>query len=380
MYDFLIVGSGLFGATFSWCAQQAGKTCLVIDRRKHIGGNVFCEKIQGINVHKYGPHIFHTSNKKVWKFVNQFVSFNNFILNTKANYKDNIYSLPFNMNTFYEMWHTVKPKDAQDMIRQQCYEGIVHNLEEQAISMVGLDVYEKLIKGYTEKQWGMPCVCLPPYVIRRLPVRFTFNNNYFNDTFQGIPIEGYNRLIVELLKECDVETNTDFFDGWDKKWRSIAKQLVYTGKIDDFYYCKYGSLQYRSLRFEHKIINTPNYQGMAVMNFTDKDIPYTRIVEHKHFEMSGDSVYDNPKTVVTWEYPQIYSRGNDAYYPVNNKKNNAIYAKYRQLAKKERGIIFGGRLAEYKYYNMDQVICNALNTWEKVRGNFEDCMDKKLYL
>ncbi len=364
-YDYLIVGSGLFGATFAWCARQAGRTCLVIDRRGHQGGNVFCENIHGINVHKYGPHIFHTSDKEVWKFVNRFVDFNRFTLNTKANYRGELYSLPFNMNTFHEMWHTATPEEAQYKLRQQRYEGDVHNLEEQALSLVGSDIYEKLVKGYTEKQWGKPCDQLPPFIIQRLPVRLTYDNNYFNDTYQGIPIGGYNRLTEGLLDGCEVRTGTDFFDGLDREWRYVANRLVYTGRIDEFYRYRYGGLQYRSLKFEHETKDMPNYQGVAIMNFTDRETPFTRIVEHKHFEVSGDKVYDNPKTVITHEYPTEYTGGSEAYYPINDKENSSIHARYKLLADRETDVIFGGRLAEYKYYDMDCVIRSALDTWKK---------------
>lgn len=365
-YDYLIVGSGLFGATFAWCARNAGKSCLIIDRRNHAGGNVYCENMQGINVHKYGPHIFHTSDREVWDFVNRFVTFNRFTLCTKANYRGELYSLPFNMNTFYEMWHTVTPEEARNRIEKQRYKGGIHNLEEQALSLVGHDIYEKLVRGYTEKQWGRPCSQLPAFIICRLPVRMTYDNNYFNDTYQGIPVGGYNRLIDGLLKGCEVKTETDFFEGLDSGWRDIANKLVYTGKIDDFYHGRYGRLQYRSLRFETELLESPNFQGVAIMNFTDRETPFTRIVEHKHFETFGNTVYDNPKTVITREYPQKYSNCNEAYYPLNDENNNAVYAQYRRLADREPDIIFGGRLAEYKYYNMERVIRSALDTWRNI--------------
>ena len=364
-YDYLIVGSGLFGATFAWCAKQVGKTSLVIDKRDHLGGNVYCENIHEINVHKYGPHIFHTSNQEIWDFVNQFVNFNRFTLNTIANYKGEIYNLPFNMNTFHRMWNATTPTDAQAIINSQQYKGEVHNLEEQALSLVGHDIYEKLIKGYTEKQWGRSCCQLPSFIIRRLPVRFTYDNNYFNDTYQGIPIGGYNNLIKCMLEGIKAETDLDFFSGLDKEWRSIANKLVYTGKIDDFYNCRYGRLQYRSLRFENEIKDIPNYQATAIMNFTDRETPFTRIIEHKHFETFGDAVYQNPQTVISREYPSEYTQGKEAYYPINNKENDTTYAKYRQLADNESDIIFGGRLAEYRYYDMDRVIESALNKWKE---------------
>lgn len=367
-YDYLIVGSGLFGATFAWCAKQKGKNCLIIDRRKHIGGNVYCENVHNINIHKYGPHIFHTSNKDVWDFVNRFTDFHRFTLNTKANYKSKIYSLPFNMNTFYEMWGSVTPEDARNKIESQRYKGKVHNLKEQALSLVGSDIYEKLIEGYTEKQWGQPCNQLPSFIIRRLPVRFTYDNNYFNDTYQGIPIEGYNRLIERMMEGCEIKLNIDFFEGLDKTWKDMADRLVYTGKIDDFYSRRYGRLQYRSLRFELEVKDMPNYQGVAIMNFTDKETPFTRIIEHKHFEMYGDKVYDNPQTVITREYPEEYSPDKEAYYPIGNEKNTTLYAQYKQLADRETDVIFGGRLAEYKYYDMDRVIESALSKWNNMNS------------
>lgn len=362
-YDYLIVGAGLFGATFAYCAKMSGKHCLLVDRRDHVGGNIYCEDIQGINVHKYGPHIFHTSNRAVWNFVNSFVEFNRFTLESVANYKGEIYNLPFNMNTFYQMWHTLRPDEAMRIIEEQRFKGEVHNLEEQALSLVGRDIYEKLIKGYTEKQWGRACNQLPSFIIRRLPVRLTYDNNYFCDTYQGIPVGGYNHLIEGLLEGCDVRLGIDFFYGLDKEWRNIAEKLVYTGKLDDFYYRKFGSLQYRSLRFEHEMRNVPNYQAVAIMNFTDKETPYTRIIEHKHFQMFGEKVYNNPNTIITREYPQEYLEINDPYYPINNEDNNKLYLKYRQLAENESDVIFGGRLAEYKYYNMDDVIQRAWSFW-----------------
>ncbi len=361
-YDYLIVGSGLFGSTFAHFAHQVGKTCLVIDRRGHVGGNVYCKEVEGIHVHQYGPHIFHTKNKEVWNFVNQFVSFNRFTLNTMANYKGNLYNLPFNMNTFHQMWGVNTPAEAWEMIKSQRYKGEVENLEEQALSLVGRDIYEKLIKGYTEKQWGRECKDLPSFIIRRLPVRLTYDNNYFNDPYQGIPVGGYNKLVEALLKDCEVRTDCDFFEsGLCYAWRNIANKLVYTGKIDDFYGCRFGRLEYRSLRFETEVRDTPNYQGMALMNFTDREKPYTRIIEHKHFEVFGDAVYENPKTITTREYPMNYdpSKG-EPYYPVNDERNTQLYARYRELVEQEHDVIFGGRLAEYKYYDMDQVIASAL--------------------
>lgn len=361
-YDYLIVGSGLFGATFAYLARQAGKSCLVIDKRSHIGGNVYCENIEGINVHKYGPHIFHTKSREVWDFVNQFVDFNRFTLNTIANYKGELYNLPFNMNTFHQMWGVNTPVEAMEIIRNQRFDGEVTNLEEQAISLVGKDIFEKLVKGYTEKQWGRDCKDLPSFIIRRLPVRLTYDNNYFNDPYQGIPIGGYNKLIDSLLEGCEVRTDCDFFEsGLSKEWRNVADQLVYTGKIDDFYDCCFGALEYRSLRFETEILDMPNYQGVALMNFTDRETPFTRIIEHKHFEKFGEEVYARSKTVITREYPMTYIPNHgEPYYPVNDERNSIIYAKYHKLASAEKNVIFGGRLADYTYYNMDQVIERAM--------------------
>lgn len=365
-YDYLIIGSRLFGATFAKCATQAGKRCMVIDKRTHIGGNVYCKMVEGINVHQYGPHIFHTSNREVWEFVNRFVQFNRFTLNTKANYKGSIYSLPFNMNTFLEMWGTVTPREAMERIDTQRYRGEIHNLEEQALSLVGHDIYKRLVKGYTEKQWGRPCSELPAFIIKRLPVRFTYDNNYFRDTYQGIPIGGYNPLIEGLLKGCDIRTNVDFFDGLDKVWRNVADKLVYTGRIDEFYQYSHGKLQYRSLRFEHDMVNCPNYQGVALMNYTDRETPFTRIIEHKHFESFGEEVYDNPLTVITREYPIEQADGNEAFYPINDEWNNQLYLQYKALADQETDVIFGGRLAEYCYYDMDKVIESALKKWKNI--------------
>lgn len=359
-YDYLIVGSGLFGATFARLATDRGKRCLVIDKRPHLGGNVRCEEVHGIQVHWYGPHIFHTSNREVWEFVNRFVQFNRFTLNPKANYKGEIYSLPFNMNTFYRMWKTVTPTEAMERIEAQRYRGEVHNLEEQALALVGRDIYERLVKGYTEKQWERPCRELPAFIIRRLPVRMTYDNNYFNDTYQGIPIGGYNPLIEGLLQGCDTRKGVDFFSGLDREWRSIADKLVYTGRIDEFYHYRHGKLQYRSLRFEHETMECPNYQGVALMNYTDRETPFTRIIEHKHFETFGEAVYDNPRTIITREYPVEQADGNEAYYPINDERNNVIYQAYRQLAEREQDILFGGRLAEYRYYDMDGVIASAM--------------------
>lgn len=364
-YDYLIVGAGLFGATFAWCAKQSGKRCLVIDKRRHIGGNVYDREIEGINVHEYGPHIFHTSDHAVWDLASHFVRFNRFTLHTKANYKGHIYSLPFNLNTFYEIWGTTTPEEAQRKLEIQRYKGEVHNLEEQALSLVGRDIYEILVKGYTEKQWGKSCNMLPAFIIRRLPVRFTYDNNYFNDTFQGIPIGGYRRLVNGLLDGIETRTETDFFDGLNITWRNMAERLVFTGKIDDFYHARYGNLQYRSLRFEHEIMQTANVQGVALMNYTDSGTPFTRIIEHKHFEVFGNEVYRNPVTVLTREYPAEYATGREAYYPVNDEWNNKLYACYKEMAEKETDVVFGGRLAEYRYYNMDQTIKSAMEKWKE---------------
>lgn len=363
-YDYLIVGSGLYGATFARLAREAGKACLVIDRRSHVGGNVHCERVENINVHGYGPHIFHTRDKKVWSFINRFTSFNRFTLCTIANYHGELYNLPFNMNTFHQMWNVNTPEEALAKIEIQRYKGKITNLEEQALSLVGMDIYKKLIRGYTEKQWGRACRELPSFIIRRIPVRLTYDNNYFNDPYQGIPIGGYNKLMEGLLEGCDVRTDTDFFDGLYENWRDIADKLLYTGKIDDFYGCRYGRLQYRSLRFETEVLDHPNDQGVAIMNFTDTTTPYTRIIEHKHFETFGDEMYDNPKTVITREYPINYVPSkSEPYYPINDERNSQLYGRYRKLAARERDVIFGGRLAEYRYYNMDQVMARAMEAW-----------------
>lgn len=376
-YDYLIVGSGLFGATFACLATDCGKRCLVIDKRPHLGGNVYCKEVEGIHVHQYGPHIFHTSDKKEWEFVNRFVEFNRFTLMTVANYKGRLYNLPFNMNTFYGMWGVRTPEEAQAKIEsQRKVVGQITNLEEQAISLVGRDIYEALIKGYTEKQWGRACKDLPSFIIRRLPVRYTFDNNYFNDTYQGIPIGGYNVLIEKLLEGVEVRTDTDFFGGMEHEWKEMAETLVYTGKIDDFYHHRYGELQYRSLRFEHELLPTPNYQGIAIMNFTDRETPYTRIVEHKHFEMMGSEVNNLPMTVISREYPQDYCQGAEAYYPVNDEANCLLYAKYQALAEQENRVIFGGRLAEYKYYDMDDTIAKAMEKFCKYQEKIVSLQQK----
>ncbi len=370
-YDYLIVGSGLFGATFAYLANKQGHKCLVIDKRRHTGGNVFCERIEGINVHKYGAHIFHTSDERIWNFVNSIVPFNRYT-NCPVAMAPNgkLYNLPFNMNTFYQMWGTKTPYEAIERLEEQRkkavekmrLEGVSEprNLEEQAISLIGKDIYEQLIKGYTEKQWGRPCSELPAFIIRRLPVRMTFDNNYFNDSYQGIPIGGYNRLINGLLDGIEVLTDTDFFDD-RAKWEGIADKIVFTGKIDEFYGYRFGKLEYRTVRFETEVIEIPNYQGNAVVNFTSADIPYTRVIEHKHFETFGKNVYDNPKTVISREYSTEWLEGMEPFYPVNDSRNQSIYERYRELADKESNVIFGGRLAEYKYYDMAPIIQQVFN-------------------
>ena len=364
-FDYLIVGSGLYGATFAHFAKQAGKRCLVIDKRPHKGGNLYCENVEGINVHKYGAHIFHTSNKKVWEFVNGIVPFNRYTNSPVANYKGELYNLPFNMNTFNRMWGVVTPKEAEERIAQQKAEALARlnaegvseprNLEEQALLLVGSDIYEKLIKGYTEKQWGRKCTELPPFIIKRLPVRLVFDNNYFNDKYQGIPIGGYNKLIDGLLESVEVRTGVDFFENRGH-WESVADKMVFTGKIDEFFGYRFGKLEYRTVRFEQETLDMPNYQGNAVVNYTEREVPYTRIIEHKHFEMFGDAVYNCPKTVVSKEYSTEWTEGMEPYYPVNDEKNNALYAKYKELADNEPNIHFGGRLAEYKYYDMAPIV------------------------
>lgn len=370
LYDYLIVGSGLFGATFAYRARQAGKKCLVIDKRPHIGGNIYCEKIEGINVHKYGAHIFHTSNKEVWDFVNSIVEFNRYTNSPVANYQGKLYNLPFNMNTFYQMWGVVTPQQAKEKIEEQRANAVEamkkvgikepRNLEEQAISLIGTDIYEALIKGYTEKQWGRKCTDLPAFIIKRLPVRFVYDNNYFNDKYQGIPIGGYNKLIEGLLEGVEVKTNTDFFEN-RSYWESIAEKIIFTGKIDEFYNYQFGKLEYRTVRFEEEIHDCSNYQGNAVVNYTEKEIPYTRIIEHKHFEMFGTEVEECPKTVISKEYSTEWKDGMEPYYPVNDEKNNTLYNQYKELADKEQNVIFGGRLAEYKYYDMAPIIEKVLN-------------------
>lgn len=357
MYDYLIVGAGLFGAVFAHEAYKKGRTCLVIDKRNNIGGNIYTESMEEINVHKYGAHIFHTSDKQIWDYVNRFAEFNNYINSPVAVYKDELYNLPFNMNTFSRMWNIRTPEQAKEIIASQIADlGITepHNLEEQALSLVGRDVYEKLIKGYTEKQWGRDCKELPAFIIKRLPLRFVYDNNYFNDRYQGIPIGGYTAIIEKMLEGIEVRTGTDYFD-FIRDNKNIARKTIFTGMIDEYYgYC-YGPLQYRSVRFETEVLDCENYQGNAVVNYTDREVPYTRIIEHKHFEFGKQ-----PKTVISREYSSEWKQGMEPYYPVNNEENNALYEKYRELADKESNVIFGGRLGQYKYYDMDKVIAAAL--------------------
>lgn len=362
-YDYLIVGSGLFGATFAYLAKKAGKKCLVIDKRPHLGGNVYCEKVEGINVHQYGAHIFHTSINKVWDFVNSIVEFNRYTNCPVANYKGKLYNLPFNMNTFYQMWGVLTPEEAKAKIEEQKKEALAalngrepQNLEEQALCLVGKDIFEKLIKEYTEKQWGRKCTELPAFIIKRLPVRLVFDNNYFNDKYQGIPIGGYNQLIDGLLEGIECKTGKDFFHSEYKDWKKYADKLVYTGAIDEYFGYSLGKLDWRTVSFKTRIENTPNYQGNAVVNYTSHEVPYTRVIEHKHFEMFGQDVYNCPKTVVSEEYSTEYKEGMEPYYPVNDERNNLLAEQYRQLAEKETDVIFGGRLAQYKYYDMAPVI------------------------
>ena len=374
-YDYLIVGSGLFGSTFAYRAKQAGKKCLVIDKRPHLGGNVYCDNIEGINVHKYGAHIFHTNSKEVWDFVNSIVEFNRYTNSPVANYKGKLYNLPFNMNTFYQMWGVSTPLAALDKINEQRAEaseklkvkseklGIPcepQNLEEQALLLVGKDIFEKLIKEYTEKQWGRKCTELPAFIIKRLPVRLVFDNNYFNDCYQGIPIGGYNKLIDGLLEGVETKTDTDFFENREY-WESVAEKIVFTGQIDEYFDFKLGKLDWRTVSFKTRIEDTPNYQGNAVVNYTSHDEPYTRIIEHKHFEMFGQAVYDCPKTVISEEYTTEYKSGMEPYYPVNDDRNNQIADQYRALATQEPNTIFGGRLAEYRYYDMAPIVEKVLS-------------------
>lgn len=369
-YDYLIVGSGLFGATFAHLATKQGKKCLVIDKRSHLGGNIYCENIEGINVHKYGAHIFHTSNKQVWDFVNSIVEFNRYTNSPIANYKGKLYNLPFNMNTFCQMWNVFTPIEVIAKIEEQKAEvikemkkaGITEprNLEEQAQVLIGKDIYERLIKGYTEKQWGRKCKDLPPFIIKRLPIRLVFDNNYFNDKYQGIPIGGYNKLIEGLLKGIETKTNIDFFNDREY-WKSIASKIVFTGKIDEYYNYCLGKLEYRTVSFKQEIHDCPNYQGNAVVNYTDYEVPYTRIIEHKHFEMFGEEIEKCPKTVISKEYSTECENGLEPYYPINNEQNSSLAEQYRALGATEKNVIFGGRLAEYKYYDMAPIVEQVLN-------------------
>ena len=361
-YDYLIVGAGLFGATFAYEMNKRGKKCLVIDKRKHAGGNIYCEQLNGINVHKYGAHIFHTDDKGIWDYVNQFAEFNRYTHSPIANYKGEIYNLPFNMNTFNKLWGVEKPEEARKIIERQRREAGIDNpgnLEEQAISLVGTDIYNKLIKGYTEKQWGRKAVELPAFIIKRLPVRFTYDNNYFNDRYQGIPVGGYNAIIEKMLEGVDTRLGANYFDHKDEL-DDMAVRILYTGMIDEFYEYRYGPLEYRSLRFETEVLEIDNYQGNSVVNYTDTDTPYTRIIEHKHFEFGTQST-----TIITKEYPIEWKRGYEPYYPVNDDNNNELFSRYRRLADKEKNVLFGGRLADYKYYDMHHVIKKALQAVEK---------------
>ncbi len=361
-YDYILVGSGLFSGVFAYKMKQQGKSVLVVEKREHIGGNIYCEDVEGIHVHKYGAHIFHTSNREVWDFVNSFVEFNRYTNSPIANYKGEIYNMPFNMNTFSKMWNITTPKEAMEILDKQrkVITGEPKNLEEQAISLVGTDIYLKLVKGYTEKQWGRDCKELPSFIIKRLPVRFTYDNNYFNDSYQGIPIGGYNVLIDKLFEGCDIEMGVDYLENREY-YNSLGETIVYTGTIDGYYdYC-YGKLEYRTVRFETELLETDNYQGVAVVNYTDRETPFTRIIEHKHFEFGTQ-----PKTVISREYPSEWREGMEPYYPVNDEKNHALYKKYAELAEKEKNVIFGGRLGEYKYYDMDKVIESAFRAVEKL--------------
>lgn len=370
-YDFLIVGAGLYGATFAYLAHKQGKKCLVIDKRSHLGGNVYCENVEGINVHKYGAHIFHTSNKKVWQFVNSIVEFNRYTNCPVANYQGKLYNLPFNMNTFYQMWGVRTPEEAKRKIEAEKLKVKAElsgreprNLEEQALLLVGRDIYERLIKDYTEKQWGRKCTELPAFIIKRLPVRLVFDNNYFNDKYQGIPVGGYNQLIDGLLDGVETKTGVDFFEN-RAYWEGVADKVVFTGKIDEYFdYC-YGKLEYRTVRFEVERMDMSNYQGNAVVNYTDPDVPYTRVIEHKHFEMFGQEVYDCPHTVISREYSTEWKDGMEPYYPVNDEKNGQLYARYKELAEQKPNVIFGGRLAEYRYYDMAPVMEAAFRQFAK---------------
>ena len=373
-YDFLIVGSGLFGATFAHLAKKDGKKCIVIEKRPHLGGNVYCEDIEGIHVHKYGAHIFHTNNKETWDFVNSFVPFNRFVNSPIASFKGRLYNLPFNMNTFYQMWGVVTPEQAKakiegqkaEVLQRMKMEGInePRNLEEQALLLVGRDIYETLVKGYTEKQWGRPCNELPAFIIKRLPVRFAFDNNYFNDAYQGIPVGGYNKLISGLLEGIECKKNTDFFEN-RSYWESVADRIVYTGPVDQYFEYRFGHLDWRTVRFEQETLTIANYQGNAVVYYTDWETPFTRIIEHKHFECFGQAVYDNSHTVISKEFSTEWKPGMEAFYAVNDTKNSETYLKYKTLTDKEKKVIFGGRLAEYKYYDMAPVIERAMDLYKQ---------------
>lgn len=372
-YDYLIVGSGLFGATFAYFAKKAGKKCLVIDKRSQLGGNVYCEEVEGINVHKYGAHIFHTSNKEVWNFVNSIVEFNRYTNCPVANYKGKLYNLPFNMNTFCQMWGVTTPEEAKAKIDEQKSEAVAalngcepQNLEEQALCLVGRDIFYTLIKEYTEKQWGRKCTELPAFIIKRLPVRMVFDNNYFNDKYQGIPVGGYNKLIDGLLEGIDCKTDVDFFNSEYKDWKKFADKLVYTGAIDEYFNYSLGKLDWRTVSFKTRIEDTANFQGNAVVNYTSHEKPYTRVIEHKHFEMFGQEVYDCPKSVVSEEYSTEYKDGMEPYYPVNDERNNQLADQYRKLAANEDNVVFGGRLAQYKYYDMAPVIEQVMKLWKEI--------------
>lgn len=373
MYDYLIVGSGLFGATFAYFAHQKGKRCLVIEARKYCGGNLYCEKIEGINVHKYGAHIFHTNSQRVWKFVNSLVEFNRYTNSPMANYQGELYNLPFNMNTFHQMWGVKTPEEAMQRLNEQRKEALLHmrktgvdsprNLEEQALLLIGKDIYEKLIKGYTEKQWGRKCTDLPAFIIRRLPVRLVYDNNYFNDAYQGIPKGGYNQLINQLLKDMEVRTETNYFEH-RQALDGLAKTKVFTGKIDEYFDYQLGYLQYRTVKFEEERLPKSNYQGCAVVNYTDRTVPYTRIIEHKHFETFGEAVDKNPYTIISKEYSTEWKPGMEPYYPVNDERNNSLYQQYKQLADAEPNTLFGGRLAEYQYYDMAPIVEKVMDMFD----------------
>lgn len=369
-YDYLIVGAGLFGSMFAYQAKRKGKKCLVIDKRPQLGGNLYCENKEGINIHKYGAHIFHTNSKRVWNFVNSLVEFNRYTNSPVANYQGKLYNLPFNMNTFYQMWGVTTPEEAEKKLEEQRFEAIEkmqtegiqepRNLEEQALSLIGKDIYERLIKGYTEKQWGRKCTDLPAFIIKRLPIRLVYDNNYFNDGYQGIPKGGYNKLIEALLEGVETKVSRNFFDYFDD-WKKIADKLVFTGKIDEFFNYQFGKLEYRTVRFKEEIINSANYQGNAVINYTDANVPYTRIIEHKHFELFGQDINKCPKTIISKEFSTEWQPGMEPYYPVNDERNNSLYQRYKKLADKEANVIFGGRLAEYKYYDMAPIVDRVLN-------------------